>query len=439
MTATPQREPAAWAALSVAALGLAGVFALLLAMSRAPVLQDLLPWPWETFFYKALVTHVVFSFVYWLLGMLAHLASAALTEAGAPAGPFGSWVGPGLAGLGGICLAVPALADLGSVDFSDYVPVVDHPLFLAGLMMLALGVSIPVMRLLLRPDLWRADPVTGGVAASGFLFLLAVLTGAITGMRLPDWLGEAAYFERLFWGAGHLLQFVYTGLLLVVWAKLAGAPPGGRLYAASFLAMAAVGLFGPVIALMLDPAGPGYRDGFTRLFWFGLVLPPLLVGGALAMDLRRRPGWFRAATGPALLLTLLLFGLGGLLGYALGVADTRTPAHYHAVTGAVNLALMTYVLVLLPAAWNRAGPRPKTLRWLAWFYGMGQMLHALGLFAAGSLGVPRKVAGAEQGLDSLVKQISMGGAGIGGLLAVVGGILFIWLAIRLLMRREAAP
>src|SRR5512144_1481955 len=83
-----RREVAAWCALAIAALGIAGAFALLLAMSRVPGIATVMPWP-VGFFGKGLVIHVVFSFVVWFLAAFAVLATAAasLTTPSRPATP----------------------------------------------------------------------------------------------------------------------------------------------------------------------------------------------------------------------------------------------------------------------------------------------------------------------------------------------------------------
>jgi len=59
-----------WSLLALGALGAAGILALLLALSRTPVIGPLLPWSAD-FFYRALVTHVMLSFQVWFLTMLA--------------------------------------------------------------------------------------------------------------------------------------------------------------------------------------------------------------------------------------------------------------------------------------------------------------------------------------------------------------------------------
>ena len=60
-----QRELIGWAWLAVGALAVAGVFALLLALSRIPGMERTPFWPID-FFYKGLVIHVIFSLVIWL-------------------------------------------------------------------------------------------------------------------------------------------------------------------------------------------------------------------------------------------------------------------------------------------------------------------------------------------------------------------------------------
>ena len=71
--------------------------------------------------------------------------------------------------------------------------------------------------------------------------------------------------------------------------------------------------------------------------------------------------------------------------------------------------------------------------------GTGQFLHSSALFLAGMFGVARKVAGSNQGLDSWPKIASMAVMGLGGVIAVVGGVIFIVLALRMLLRAKTGP
>ncbi len=58
------------------------------------------------------------------------------------------------------------------------------------------------------------------------------------------------------------------------------------------------------------------------------------------------------------------------------------------------------------------------------------MLHIIGLVWSGGYGVQRKVAGGEQVLRTSGEIAGMGVMGLGGLIAVIGGLLFVIVVIR---------
>ena len=64
-----------WSTLAVVSLAFAGLFAVLLVLSRAPGTSELVPWP-ENFFQKGLITHVALSFAVWFLAVFGALNSA---------------------------------------------------------------------------------------------------------------------------------------------------------------------------------------------------------------------------------------------------------------------------------------------------------------------------------------------------------------------------
>ena len=76
----------------------------------------------------------------------------------------------------------------------------------------------------------------------------------------------------------------------------------------------------------------------------------------------------------------------------------------------------------------------KWARIQLWTYASGQLMHILGLVWSGGYGVQRKVAGAEQALDSMERVAGMGLMGLGGLVSAVGGLIFIIICVRALTR-----
>src|SRR5208282_3955364 len=79
MAGIPLAELWAWAALAIGSLALAGIMAVLVAVSRIPGIQALGFWPLD-FFAKGLVIHVIFSLVVWFLTVFALLVSMATAK-----------------------------------------------------------------------------------------------------------------------------------------------------------------------------------------------------------------------------------------------------------------------------------------------------------------------------------------------------------------------
>ena len=80
------------------------------------------------------------------------------------------------------------------------------------------------------------------------------------------------------------------------------------------------------------------------------------------------------------------------------------------------------------------GPLPPRMAfWQPLIYGGGQLLHIAGLAWSGGYGVQRKTAGLAQGADRLGEIAAMGLMGLGGLVSIIGGLLFLvaaYLSIR---------
>jgi heme/copper-type cytochrome/quinol oxidase subunit 1 len=131
----------------------------------------------------------------------------------------------------------------------------------------------------------------------------------------------------------------------------------------------------------------------------------------------------------ALLSSVVLFAAGGLIGIFINGSNVRIPAHYHGCIVGVTLALMGVVYKLLPALGYRA-PEGRLATTQPWLYASGQLMHILGLVWSGGYGVQRKVAGAEQVLRTTSEVAGMGLMGLGGAIAIVGGLLFIVVVLR---------
>ena len=435
-----RRELWGWSTLAVGALAIAGVFALLLAISRIPGIEAVFPWP-LAFFHKGLVIHVVFSFVVWFLAVFgALLLIAARRAAGGPP----RFAGLGRAAVAGMAIAapllfVPALLDRGEPTLNNYVPVIIDPLYYAGLVVMGASMALAVVRLVLnlRRGTATADPMPLALAAAGLVYAIALVCFAVAYVLLAGDEPSHGFNEDLFWGGGHVLQFLNTLLLVVAWSLLAvrafGPSAPGRavvLVAAGLLALSVVPA--PFLYLVFEPFSAAHTEAFTDL-QYALAPPTVLVAGAIALR-RNRPLPWQEPAFLYLVLSVMVFAAGGALGLFVDGADTRTPAHYHGVIAGVTLAFMglfhTEFLPLL----ERPLKRGKLLFAQVYLFAGGQLAACIGLYMAGGFGAPRKTAGEAQGLEETGAIVGMALNGIGALFAVLGGVLFIWLVASALLR-----
>jgi heme/copper-type cytochrome/quinol oxidase subunit 1 len=125
---------------------------------------------------------------------------------------------------------------------------------------------------------------------------------------------------------------------------------------------------------------------------------------------------------------MILFGIGGGIGFLIQGSNVTIPAHYHGSIVGVTLAFMGLTYELLPRL-GYASPNIRLAAIQPYVYGGGQLLHVLGLAWSGGYGVQRKVAGTEQALDGMEKIAAMGLMGFGGLVAIIGGIMFLVLVL----------
>ena len=425
-----------WLWLGLLSLAGSGVFAVLLVLSRTPQLNQMLPV--ADFFRVALIVHVDLSVLVWLVS----LAGLLWTISGSARAPGLAWLALGLCAAGTALMSVAPFTGQARPVMSNYIPVVDGPMFLAGLAVFGVGSAALVLRGLIAtrptgPGLAEEGALRFGVNTSVVAAAVAVLSFGASLLLVPRSLDTTTYFEILFWGGGHALQNVWTILMLVGWLWLARATGvrislSPRLIVVLF-ALALVSVFAtPLAYLATGVTSVEFRliNTWAMRLGGGIAIVPIALAVVAGLLSTRAPQ--DAAAPPlraALVSSIVLFGAGGVIGALISGNNVRIPAHYHGCIVGVTLALMGLVYLLLPRLGYRA-PGGRLAFWQPVFYGSGQLLHIIGLVWSGGYGVQRKVAGAEQVLRSTPEVIGMGLMGLGGLIAIIGGLLFVVVVAR---------
>lgn len=437
-----------WLILSVFSLVFAGIFALMVALARTPVIEDMLPLG-RDYIYVALVGHVVLAVVIWFLafeGFLWMYATTIRLGRKAASAALG-WSSLALAGTGMALIVAASLFGLGTAELANYVPVLLSPIFYAGLILFAAGVALNLINTFLTAlsalkDGVELPIITVGMLAAGAAVFVAFVCFALsayfqlyTGKIFLD-------FERLFWGGGHILQFANTISMVTVWLYLTSLTfrnePIGKGFSKLLYAFYLVFIIpAPFIFFMYDTSSQAYKESFTTLMRWGLGPSTTIFTLAVlaTFSTGRRP--WKEPGFSSLVLSIAIFFLGGLIALDISGVNTKIPAHYHCVIGAVTIAFMGLFYELAPRL-GRAVHSKRLAMVQPYLYSAGIVLFALGLYMAGAHGVARKTYGSEQNLNNVWKLLGMSIMGVGGLVAIAGGIAFVWNALFTLFGREKA-
>lgn len=431
-----------WLWLGLLALIGSGLFSLLLVLSRTPGVNQWLPG--VDFFRVALVVHVDLSVLVWFASMAGMLWSLNNRPRAAAWG----WLALAGCAAGATLMALSAFVGEGAPIMANYIPVLQRPLFMLGLVVFGLAATV-----LVGHSLWAA-PRTGlsidGPGALRFGLNAATVSAAValgafawSLVAVPTSLDGKAYYEILFWGGGHALQFTWTLLMLVAWLALASAS-GARLMISPrvtvlMFALALLAVFvTPYAYLAHDVVSVEHRALLTWAMRVGggLAIVPIALAVVLALLAAPKANDTTRPLRAALVWSIVLFASGGVIGIFIQGSNVRIPAHYHGCIVGVTLALMGLAYHLLPRL-GYATPVGRIAAWQPGLYGVGQLMHITGLVWSGGYGVQRKVAGAEQVLRSSGEIAGMGLMGLGGLIAIVGGLLFAVVMLRAM--RRATP
>lgn len=433
-----------WCALAVGSLVVAGLLSLAVVVGRLPLLSRIIDDP--LFFKRCLVVHVDLALVVWFYAFLAGLLALG-TRAQPKSAPTAAYV---LAVAGVIAMLSGALMRGAQPVLANYVPVIDHPLFNVGLAAFFVGTLIYFVSVLAAPlsrakSALPADALIG-LKAAAVAGVIAATTWVAARAGLPDGLDVYTRAEFLAWGPGHVLQAANACAMLAVWLWLLERATGSPVLRArqSLLVFGLLVLPQTAMPLLtfrgtLDPL---YHTGATQLMrWaiFPAILTVLVIAcrhlrarvpGAQRQSLRGRV----ALTGFVASASLALLGIG--LGACIRGSTTLVPAHYHASLGAVTVAFMTaayFVGDLVCGGQSRPGLADgvwRAARRQLQLFGIGQTVFAVGFAIGGAYGLGRKTYAAEQHARSAGEIGGLVVMGLGGLVAVAGGLWFLFLLLR---------
>lgn len=434
-----------WLLLSIVSLGLGGLLALVAAVARTPAIYKLVP---PGYFYHAIIGHVDLAIVGFFLTFTLLLWQLTFRE---------ELKSPFYLSLTGIFfIALVSLLGVGKGVSNNYLPTIDHPLFWLGALLFFAGFWLGGFGLLARAEkgIFSENPrehlASVSILLSIFMFLAFLTSIPKAGSREELYL----FYERLYWAPGHIHQFINGVMLLYAWYYLFEIKGVrlelGRLRYVSFLFLSFCFMYVFIPIIFADPVSEGARRLTDLGYAVGLGLPIFFHIFFLLKNFKKGKNLYSTA----FFISLVLYLLGVFIAYAgvlpslvsyfinpsseyIGMkSNLSIPAHYHGVITSQTLAFMTIAYHLFKELGYTQRLSKISLPQV-YLYGTGMVLFVLGLFFAGLRNAPRKTYGTGF-TDDPVVLMSLGLMGIGTLLAVAGGVIFVLYSLKVLFGRSSS-
>jgi cytochrome c oxidase subunit I len=470
---TAQRFIKLNAVSAVVFLLLGGIAAILLALTRWQAVH-LLRVDW---FYRILTFHGLNMLIFWILFFEVAILYFACTV------PLKSrlfsrkvaWVSFALMITGAVMTNVVILDGKADVLMTSYLPLLAHPGFYLGIILMAVGTLVGVFNFFATLYIAKRDRtyegsvplVTFGATAAAIIAVVTLLHGAIvmipTFTYAMGWTAQPdpMWYRMIWWGLGHQSQQVNVCAMVSVWylvGQLAtGAKPinetvcrGAFVLYILFINLASAH------HLLVDPGvGSSWKIWNTSYAMYLAVLASMIHGftvpASVEMAMRAKGharglfGWvgalpWRNPAFSAAVLSVLIFGfVGGITGVTLGTQQIniiahntlRITGHFHAtVVGGTTLAFMGLAFYVIPLMFRRDFVFRRLARLQPWLFGGGILLVSFGMSFAGSLGVARRVYDIEHaGVYGPAAHLFLGVMGVGAIIAVIGILLFVALCV----------
>ncbi|MCA9912454.1 MAG: cbb3-type cytochrome c oxidase subunit I, partial [Anaerolineae bacterium] len=465
----------AFAALSIGILlGPAQTF------RRAPALQ------WEipvfSYYYQALTLHGVLNAIvfttFFIMGSSYFVVQRTLQR---PLKYMSmAWLSFGMMAVGLVMAAIPLLGGQATVLYTFYAPMIAHPFFYIGLVLVVIGTWVGLANVFMTYFDWRkehqGEPVPLAVYAilTNFMMWFTATLGPaieILFMLLPLSLGwidttDVQVTRILFWFFGHPLVYFWLIPAYMSWYTMLPKQLGVKLFSDTFgrVAFIMIAVFSIPIGvhhLFVDPGVSESTKLMHSILTFVVAVPSFMTAFNIAATMERS-GRKRGATGvldwlwkqpwgnpivAAQFSGMILFLFGGVTGlmnasFNMNVAlhnTTWVVGHFHTTLGgAVVLTYFGITYWMLPMLRGRKlfAPRLATAQVFLWLTGMLIFAGAMG--RAGIEGAARRSdVGAANAYvaESVVGWLNL--TAVAGVLLLISSILlFVVLLGTLFVSRE---
>jgi cytochrome c oxidase subunit 1 len=459
---------------AVVALLVAGFLALGVILTRWQEVH-LLP---ADLFYQVLTAHGINALLFWCIFFeiaIMYFAVSTLLRTRLAA-PRWAWVGFALMVIGAVMNNVAVYQGNSSVMMTSYAPMQAAPHFYLGLILFAVGALIGCFvflgTLVIAKDNQTYEGsiplVTFGALTACIIAVFTIASGAI--ILVPTFLWSIGYINHIdaemyrviWWAMGHSSQQINVAAHVSIWYLIVGVlfgarPMSEKVSRSAFLLYILFLQLASAHHILVDPGMSSEWKVFNTSYAMYLAVLASMIHGLTvpgSMEVAQRAKgltkglfeWLRKAPWgnpvfSGFFFSLIIFGfIGGITGVVMGTEQINliihntiyVPAHFHAtVAVGTTLAFMALTYLLIPVLFRRALFLPWVAKMQPYVFTAGMTLMILFMLGAGTLGVSRRhwdmdFTGAALSFEYPgTAYTMMAVAGVGGVLAVLGGAMYL--------------
>ncbi|MBX3693556.1 MAG: cbb3-type cytochrome c oxidase subunit I [Steroidobacteraceae bacterium] len=455
-----------------------GILAIGVVLTRWPAVH----WLEASTFYQVLTAHGLDMLIYWIIFFeiaVLYFCSSTLLRCRI-ATPRIAWFAFALMVIGAVVNNIAVYQGASSVMMTSYVPMMAAPSFYLGLILFAVGALIGCFVFLGTLVIARRERtyqgsvplVTFGAIVACIIAVFTIVSGAI--ILIPTYLQSVGVVEHvdpliyrmIWWAFGHSSQQINVAAHISIWYLVAAVvfgarPMSERVSRGAFLLYILFLQLASAHHLLADPGvSTEWKVVNTSYFMYFAVLASMIHGltvpGAMEVAQRQKGytkglfEWLRKAPWgnpvfSGVFISIVGFGfLGGISGVMMGTEQLNmiihntiyVPGHFHAtVVVGTTLSFMALTYYLIPVLFKREMIAPKLAKWQPYLFGLSMYFFCLVMMGAGTLGVSRRhwdmaFNGAAMAYEwPGAAYMMMGLVGIGGVAAIVGGAIYIYITV----------
>lgn len=464
--------------VAVVFLLIGGLLAIGVVLTRWPAVH----WLQADTFYMVLTAHGIDMLIFWIIFFeiaVLYFASSTLLRCRI-ATPKVAWLAFVLMLVGAVTNNVAVFQGNSSVMMTSYVPMMASPAFYLGLILFAVGALIACFVFLGTLVVAKKEKtyqgsvplVTFGAITACIIAVFTISSGAI--ILIPTFLMSVGLikevdplmYRTIWWAFGHSSQQINVAAHISIWYAVAaiafGARPmSERVSRGAFLLYILFLQLASAHHLLADPGlSTGWKVVNTSYFMYFAVLASMIHGltipGAMEVAQRQRGynnglfEWLRKAPWgnpvfSGVFISIIGFGfLGGITGVMMGTEQLNmiihntiyVPGHFHAtVVVGTTLTFMALTYFLIPVLFKREMIAPGLAKIQPYLFGLSMYFFCLVMMGAGTLGVSRRhwdmaFSGAAMAFEwPGAAYLMMGLVGIGGMAAITGGAIYIYVTV----------